>query len=161
MKKNCLVLLGLSVWSFGSGQQVLPVKNAWAFVKISAPGNVMVDEGGNEVRRMIVKRTIYLETPYVATLTIEKIIAGSTFNGSVEKLNVQREIAGMRMDKQIIINVQRNHSLWKIDVTPVTTNKVKSLEKPLANIQITGRINGKKFLKTIKKEVQLSGDIHP
>jgi hypothetical protein len=138
------------------------VKQARAFLKVSSPGTVMADENGNQVRRMIIQRCIYIETPINATLAITRITAGKKlFTGVAERIYGTRVEVGRMFgnNRKVILNAAKDNKLWKIEVNPVAEQD-QSYEKTLRNIQVSGKLNGKKFTTTILKEIQLAGDLY-
>ncbi|HMJ48603.1 MAG TPA: hypothetical protein VK498_14830, partial [Ferruginibacter sp.] len=87
MKKISWLFLLIMIGSDSYAQSGSTINQARAFVKVSSPGTVMADENGNQVRRMIIQRFIYIETPLNATLTITRVIAGTKlFTGVAERI---------------------------------------------------------------------------
>ena len=131
MKKIIHTLLLLFFIINTQAQKNCIVQNANAFYSIVMPGNMPVDENGNQRPLKVHKsRTIFISSNCALEPLISKVIYDNT-NGPffIEKAN-KEEIANLMddMNNKIKLNAPKSSFLWKITV--VETGGIVLPENP-------------------------------
>jgi hypothetical protein len=134
-------------------------QKGYAFFKKSMPGNIQVDEKGNEVSPVAdTVRFIFIESKGKLPPSIDNVIyRNKTFNISILPVNQPQVQVGQEKisGKNIILKPARGNTLWKIllistDKIPVPGNTV---------IKLKGKQNGKSFEWVIDREIELQAEI--
>lgn len=143
---------------YACAQSRYSIKNSYAFYKVHLPGNIAVDEHGNEIPATDTLYFVYVETSTeliqwnVAwkndkTYSILSHLADTNFiDAGSDKITNER----------MIIHASPGNKLWQLRLIP-TDNKISTPIKILpGEILIKGTYNAKIILKKIKKEVELN-----
>jgi hypothetical protein len=129
--------------------------SAHAYVRISSPGAMRVDEDGNPLNTFVVQRFIILETPGNGTVSKINVKAGSTpFHAQLEEIRSSRELIGKHFTsgKSLYVIKKKNMRTWRITLT-LTDGKQPS--QPLNKLCISGMNGSKSFRISQLSETQL------
>ncbi|MDQ3681728.1 MAG: hypothetical protein M3352_01490 [Bacteroidota bacterium] len=154
---GCLVVI---VMFTGCAQSLHSMQNGYAFFKKLNPGNVQVDENGNEANRGAdTVRFIFIELKGKLSPSIDIVLyRNEIFNASifpVEQSQVevgQEKISG----ENITLKPAMGNTLWRIILTKA--NKKNSLAAS-DKIILKGKKNGQPFQWVIHKEVEIQAEI--
>ena len=154
--KKLLVILLLSGWAFASSAQGYKIVKAWAFVTESAPGRVMKDDDGKEMKPAgITERFIYIETNYKGAPKADAVLYnGKSFAVSIVPVNEAKHLAGSIYSngKPSYIIPKKGNKLWKLVITdtgmPTNTAKI---------ITVKGKLGNSSFKQTLYTETRLNG----
>ena len=154
--KKLLVILLLTGCAFASSAQGYKIVKAWAFVTESAPGRVMKDDDGKEVKpAAMVERFIYIETNYKGAPKMDPVLYnGKSFTVSPVAVNETKHQAGIiySSGKPYYIIPKKGNKLWKLVVAdtgmPANTPKI---------ITIKGKLGNSSFKQTLYTETRLNG----
>jgi hypothetical protein len=154
---GCLVVI---VMFTACAQPLHGIQKGYAFFKKSTPGNIQVDENGNEVKRgEDTVRFIFIEWKGKFSPAIDIVLyRNEIFNASifpVEQSQVevgQEKISG----ENITLKPTRGNTLWRIILT-----KANKKNSPTANdkIILKGKKNGQPFQWVIHKEVEIQAEM--
>jgi hypothetical protein len=161
MKSYLLIGCFVGILIFTScAQPLYSLHRGYAFFKKSTPGNIQVDEKGNEIKPGIdTVRFIFIEWKGKLSPTIDsvqyrnKIFSISVFPVEQSQVEIgQEKISG----ENIILKPSKGNSLWRL----VLMAGEKS-NSAIANDKITlkGKKNGQPFQWVIDKEVEIKGEI--
>jgi len=161
MKPLLLIGCFVGVLIFTSCAQSLhDMQKGYAFFKESIPGNIQVDEKGNEIKPGIdTVRFIFVEwkgklpPPIDIVLYRNRIFNVSIF--PVEQPHVelgQEKISG----KNIILKPAKGNTLWKLLLTSVGNKNSLTYSY---KIILEGKKNGQPFQWVIDKEVEIQAEI--
>jgi len=161
MKSYLLIGCFVGILIFTScAQPLYSLHRGYAFFKKSTPGNIQVDEKGNEIKPGIdTVRFIFIEwkgklsPPIDIVLYKNKIFTVSVFPVEQAYIEVgQEKISG----ENIILKPAKGNTLWRI----VLTSAIKR-NSAIANdrIILKGKKNGKPFQWAIDKEIEIQGEI--
>ena len=138
--------------------QIYKIQKAWAFVTESAPGRVMTDENGKEIKPTpAVERFIFVETNYKATPKIETVLYnGKQCQYSITAVTETKHLAGSTYanGKPFYISPKKGNKLWRISITANDT-VLRSNEAKL--ITIKGKLGNSSFKQTLYTETRLAG----
>ena len=161
MKSYLLIGCFVGILIFTScAQPLYSLHRGYAFFKKSTPGNIQVDEKGNEIKPGIdTVRFIFIEWKGKLSPTIDSVqYRNKIFNASVfpvEQAYVevgQEKISG----ENIILKPAMGNTLWRILLA--STNKKPSFAEK-AVIRLKGKKNGRPFEWVIDKEIELQAEI--
>ena len=136
------------------------MQKGYAFFKKSIPGNIQVDERGNEVKPGIdTVRFIFIEwkgrvLPPINTVQYKnKNFQVSIFPVEQSQVEVgQEKISG----KNIILKPAKGNTLWKLLLTSAVN---KNSLTPSYKIILKGKKNGQPFQWVIDNEVEIQAEI--
>jgi hypothetical protein len=136
------------------------MQKGYAFFKKSMPGNIQVDEKGNEVNPAIdTVRFIFIESKGSLPPTIDSVIyRNKIFSTSIIPVNqLQVEVGQEKISgENIILKPARGNTLWRILLT--STDKNPSVAGK-AVIKLKGKKNGRAFEWVIDREIELQTEI--
>lgn len=151
-----LFTIALAITAFVTQAQVYKIQRAWAFVTESAPGRIMKDDDGKEIKpAAIVERFIYIETNYKAVPVIAAVLYnGKSFAANPVAVNEAKHQAGIGYSngKPFYITPKKGNKLWKLvlEGTGIPANTAKL-------ITIKGKLGSSSFKQTLYTEIRLSG----
>lgn len=135
------------------------IQKGYAFFKKSIPGNIQVDEKGNEVNPVVdTVRFIFIESKGKLPPSIDNVIyRNKTLNASILPVNQPQVQVGQEKisGKNIILKPARGNTLWKVLL--ISTDK-----KPVAGnavIKLKGKRNGRPYEWVIEREIELEAEI--
>lgn len=156
-----LLLISLCCMLNSCGISKYGIKNAWVFTEERFPGNIQVDDQGNQVTKAVMVETaVFLETktkelPVWTSLEID----GQSYQITENKL-VQSPftIGKNKMDESpVTIVAAEGNFLYRISIEPVDPQKVQ-----IKNIKLIGEsVNGKITVHVDKKPVPLLPQMVP
>lgn len=156
--KQIIPLVLLLATGFVAKAQVYKIQKVWAVVTESAPGRVMTDENGKEVKPTpIMERFIYIETNYKTEPKIETVLYnGKTYQSSISAVTDIKHLAGSIYSngKPFYITPKKGNKLWRISITSGET-VLRSNEAKL--ITIRGKLGNSSFKQTLYTETRLTG----
>jgi hypothetical protein len=154
---GCLVVI---VMFTACAQSLHSMQNGYAFFKKLNPGNIQVDENGNEANRGAdTVRFIFIELKGKLSPSIDIVLyRNEIFNASifpVEQSQVeigQEKISG----ENITLKPTKGNTLWRIILT-----KANKQNSPTASdkIILKGKKNGQSFQWVIDKEIEIKAEI--
>ena len=138
-----------------NAQKKCKTLEAKAFISISMPGNIPVDENGNPflVKENII-RTIYLTTscqlpPVLLTIKYYNLEGIKISNGVTLKNVIALKVI---VDKSIAIKKIKGSTTWRLDID-LGENKIE--QNNTLRIQINGTLGKEKFDLKLKSETKL------
>ena len=161
MKSYLLIGCFVGILIFTSCAQPLHgLQKGYAFFKKSAPGNIQVDEKGNEIKPGIdTVRFIFIEWKGTLSPTIDsiqyrnKIFSISVFPVEQSQVEIGQEKIG---GENIILKPAKGNTLWRILLTSaVKRNSTVANDK----IILKGKKNGRPFQWVIDKEIEIQAEI--
>ena len=140
-------------------QSLHGIQKGYAFFKESIPGNIQVDEKGDEVKRGVdTVRFIFIEWKGKLSPAIDIVLyRNEIFNASifpVEQSQVevgQEKISG----ENITLQPARGNTLWKVLL--ISTDKKAVAGN--AVIKLKGKRNGRPYEWVIEREIELEAEI--
>ncbi len=162
-KMKIFLLIGCFVVTLictACAQSLHGIQKGYAFFKESIPGNIQVDERGNEVKPGIdTVRFIFIEwkgrvLPPINTVQYKnKNFQVSIFPVEQSQVEVgQEKISG----KNIILKPAKGNTLWKLLLTSAVN---KNSLTPSYKIILKGKKNGQPFQWVIDNEVEIQAEI--
>ena len=154
---GCLVVI---VMFTACAQSLHSMQNGYAFFKKLNPGNIQVDENGNEANRGAdTVRFIFIEWKGKLSPAIDIVLyRNEIFNASifpVEQSQVevgQEKISG----ENITLQPARGNTLWRLALTPIGQSNSQGTNN---KIILKGRKNGQSFQWVIDKEIEIKAEI--
>ena len=143
---------------YACAQSKYSIKNIYAVYEVHLPGNIAVDQSGNEISSRDTLNVVYVETSSgqiqwnVAwkndkTYSILSYLAHTNFIDAGTDKNT---------NEKMIIHASPGNKLWQLRLIP-SDSKISLPAKILQNeILLEGTYNGKKILQKIKKQVELN-----
>ncbi|MGZ4048512.1 MAG: hypothetical protein ACXVNN_04060, partial [Bacteroidia bacterium] len=148
----------LIVSLYACAQSKYSIKNIYAVYEVHLPGNIAVDQNGNEIPSRDTLNFIYVET---STDKIQWDMAWKNDkNYSILSRLIDTNFIDAGTDKitneSMIIHASAGNKLWQLQL--ITSEK--KIPAPVnilgGEILLQGIYNGKKILQKIKKQVELN-----
>ena len=157
MQKLYFILLGLFFLTQGNAQLNCKSVQGYAYIIVTIPGNMPVDDNGNPTAdRLHKERFIY----FITTCKLKPVINTVLYNSTVVKADAQSSykksfFATRRTDqKSLAIKPGKGKYLWKINIIENSSNPIPD---KINTISVTGKIASKTFFVIIKEEIALKG----
>ncbi|MEO8861710.1 MAG: hypothetical protein ABI358_09815 [Ginsengibacter sp.] len=134
------------------------IKNTYVTYFVHLPGNIAVHENGNNISKADTNFIIYVET------VPEKInwnmawASNHTYSIAANLITTSSFKAGKikETNEELILKPSEKNELWKLQLIP-SENKIQSpLPVKPGEIIFQGSYKGKKLLKKISKQIELS-----
>lgn len=148
----------LTVSLYACAQSKYSIKNIYAVYEVHLPGNIAVDQNGNEIPSRDTLNFIYIET---STEKIQWNMAWKNDkNYSILSRLIDTNFIDAGTDKitneSMIIHASAGNKLWQLQLIP-SEKRISSPVKILQDeILLQGTYNGKRILQKIKKQVELN-----
>jgi len=148
----------LTVSLYACAQSKYSIKNIYGVYEVHLPGNIAVDQNGNEISSRDTLNVIYVET---STKQIQWNVAwknDKTYSILSHLSDTNFIDAGTNTitNEKMIIHASTGNKLWQLRLIPLDS-KISSPVKILQDeILLLGSYNGKRILQKIKKQVELN-----
>jgi hypothetical protein len=148
------VLIALS----SCAQSKYSIKKITAFYALRTPGNIAVDEKGNELYSgPDTIHTIYIEVSGKNTVKWEDAWKNNNYYTLIST-KITQAIFEAGMDKnsnKVILKPATGNTLWQLSLSPSETKTSKPGKGVANEIIIQGKYNGKKIIQKISKLTEL------
>ena len=164
MKHFIIAISFFAIALSASCQSKSGIKKAYAFIEISNPGTIMMDDNGNPVKpNMIIHRFIYIENKGNTKPDIESVqYKNEILTVLVLPVNSSPEEAGKKKmnGEKILLNPAKGNTLWKLELQPLDPKK-KINSASSVNKIIINEIKDRKHLKFIMdRDTELQGPMY-
>lgn len=148
----------LSTGFFACAQSKYAIKNIYAIYKVHLPGNIRVDENGNEIPSRDTVNLIYIESPTEdihwdtawkngkTYFILPTLIDTGSFDVGTNKMT----------NKNIIIHASAGNKLWQLQLILSEKKNLPPVTILQNEILLQGTYNGKRILQKIKNQVELN-----
>jgi hypothetical protein len=149
-------LLLVALFSSCSAQSY-HIQKASAFLTVSVPGTVMVDDKGNQVPpKLITERSVFIETNYKGKPKIDSVLYnGILFTSSVADKETTSLHIGIRKDNEqpVKLTKKKGNHIWQIYLQSPADHDITYAVK---KIVVIGKLDKKVFRYSINAETELS-----
>ncbi|KAA9039390.1 hypothetical protein FW778_11225 [Ginsengibacter hankyongi] len=148
----------LTVSLYACAQSKYSIKNIYAVYEVHLPGNIAVDQNGNEIPSRDTLNVVYVETSSGPIQWNEAWKNDKTYSilSHVADTNFIDAGTDKNTNEKMIIHASPGNKLWQLRLIP-SDSKISLPAKILQNeILLEGTYNGKKILQKIKKQVELN-----
>ena len=156
--KYCLFYSFLSIGFFACAQSKYAIKNIYAIYKVHLPGNIRVDENGNEIPSRDTVNLIYIESPTEGIHWDTAWKNGKTYSILPTLIDTGSFDVGTNKmtNENMIIHAAAGDKLWQLQLI-VSEKRIQQPVTILQNeILLQGTYNGKRILQKIKNQVELN-----
>jgi hypothetical protein len=139
-------------------QSKYSIKNIYAIYKVHLPGNIAVNENGNEISARDTVNLIYIESTAQDIHWNNAWKNGKTFTILPTLIDSNSYDIGTKKmtNENMIIHSSRGNKLWQLQLI-VSDEAIKQPEKLLQDeILLEGMYQGKKIFQKIEKQVELN-----
>jgi hypothetical protein len=156
--KYCLFYSFLSIGFFACAQSKYAIKNVYAVYKVHLPGNIRVDENGNEIPSRDTVNLIFIESSKEdinwdiawkngkTYFIISALIDSGSFDVGTNKMT----------NENMIIHASAGNKLWQLQLI-VSEKKIPQPENILQDeVLLQGTYHGKRILQKTKRQVELN-----
>ena len=156
--KSFYLFLFSSCFNFvAPAQNTCPVKRAYAFITVSMPGMIAVDEKGNPREAVpSMERCIYLECSGSRMPLIDQILYdNSAMKSTLSRINGSTIIVGKQRENgfELKLTCRKGYTLWKVELNPV--DQQLTIKQDCKNIIIKSRFAGRLCRINLYREAQL------
>lgn len=154
--KVLLLYVLLCVQFFSCAQVHSISKKMIATYTVHNPGNIAVDDSGNELNGKNIIPVVYLETTS-KDLHLEKaLLDKSEYVVTQQLVSSQPYLAGInfKTNEKVMAQPDKNNFLWRIEIAPISL-KTNS-EYQIDTIILKGKYQGKVFEQKITDWIELS-----
>lgn len=147
--------VSISFW--GCAQSRYPIKNVYAVYKVHLPGNIAVDENGNEIASRDTLNFIYIESPTKNIVWDAAWKNGTTYFIRPTLIDSNPFDAGINAitNENMVIHISDNNRLWQLQLIP-SEKKLPVPSKIVHDeILLQGKYRGKTILQKINNQVKL------
>lgn len=148
----------LSTGYFACAQSKYSIKNIYAFYKVHLPGNIAVDENGNEIPSRDTINFIYIESPSKDIHWKNAWKNGKTFTILPTLIDaISYDVGTIKTtNEKMLVHVTHGNKLWQLQLI-ASDEIIAPPEKILQDeILLEGVHHGNQILKTIKNPVELN-----
>ena len=148
----------LTVSLYACAQSKYSIKNIYGVYKVHLPGNVAVDEKGNEIPSRDTINLIYVESSTddihwdtawkngKTYFILPTLIDTASFNAGTNKIT----------NGNMIIHASGGNKLWQLQLVVSERKNLPPVTILQDEILLQGRYNGKRILQKIKNQVELN-----
>jgi hypothetical protein len=148
----------LSIGFFACAQSKYAVKNIYSFYKVHLPGNIPVDENGNEIPSRDTVNLIFIESSKEdihwdtawkngkTYFIIPTLIDTGFFDVGTNKMT----------NENMIIHAFAGNKLWQLQLIASEKKILQPSNILQGEILLRGTYNGKRILQKIKSQVELN-----
>lgn len=130
-------------------------KKAVAFMQVTFPGNMPVNEKGEAVGGPDTSRFLIIEHPASVTPGIQTVQFGtSVYNASIHKAGEKLTLKPKGRGTTLNMTSSKGNVLWKVELSPSPVKPVKSG----AMVVVKGKFNGRAFTQYINHVIELEAD---
>ena len=124
---------------------------------VQAPGNIAVDDSGNELTQRKINAVIYIETSSKDLEVKNALADNSEYAVTQQLINTTPFMAGInyKNNEKVLVSVAQNNFLWKIELEPIPMKKDNINQ--VDTITLKGMYQGKSFEQKITNWVKLAG----
>lgn len=143
---------------FGCAQTKYLIKNIYAVYKVHLPGNIAVNENGNEIPSMDTVNLIYVETPAQDIRWVNAWKNGKTYTILPTLIDSGSYEVGTRKttNENMIINATRGNKIWQLQLI-VSDEMIPPPSNILQDeILLELTYHGKKIFQDIKSQIELN-----
>jgi len=148
----------LTVSLYACAQSKYSIKNIYAVYQVHLPGNIAVDQNGNEIAPRDTINILYVET------STEKIQWNMAWKNDKKYSIISRLIdtgyidvgANKMTNKNMIIHASAGNKLWQLQLIVSEKKGLPPVNILQDEILLRGTYNGKRILQKIKNQVELN-----
>jgi hypothetical protein len=162
-KMKIFLLIGCFVVTLictACAQSLHGIQKGYAFFKESIPGNIQVDEKGDEVKTGVdTVRFIFIEWKGKLTPAIDIVLyKNKIFNASIFPVGqLQVEVGQEKISgENITLQPAKGNTLWRLALTPIGQSNSQGTNN---KIILKGKKNGQSFQWVIDKEIEIKAEI--
>jgi len=148
----------LSTGFFACAQSKYAIKNIYAIYKVHLPGNIRVDENGNEIPSRDTVNLIYIESPTEGIHWDTAWKNGKTYSILPTLIDTGSFDVGTNKitNENMIIHASAGNKLWQLQLILSGEKNPPPLNILQGEILLGGTYNGKRILQKIKNLVELN-----